>query len=167
MSLELQPISVQDAKPLIAKWHRHNLAPQGGMFATSVAIGGGIVGVGVAGRPVARMLQDGFTSEIIRIATDGTDNACSMLYGALRRAAVALGYRRIYTYTLQSESGASLRASGFVIDEILEARETWDTPTRPREQTDMFGNHRRPAEAKIRWVWPATARKSSAKTAAA
>lgn len=160
--IRLAPITVTDAKPVVARLHRHNLAPQSGMFAVSVrGASDEIVGVGVAGRPVARCLQDGYTAEIVRNATDGTPNACSMIYGALTRAAKALGYRRVYTYTLQSESGASLRASGFVIDAILDARESWDTPSRPREQHDMFGDPRRPAKAKIRWVWPASARRKA------
>jgi hypothetical protein len=156
--MKLRPISIKEAKPLVARWHRHNIAPQSGMFAVAVERDGVICGVGIAGRPVARMLQDGYTAEIIRIATDGADNACSMLYGALRRAAKALGYRRLYTYTLESEPGSSLRASGFVVDMVLPPRSTWDTPSRARVQEDMFGNQRRPAESKIRWVWPANCR---------
>jgi len=113
-----------------------------------------VCGVAIVGRPVARMLQDGFTAEIVRVATDGTYNACSKLYAACRNAAKALGYRRVFTYTLASESGASLRAAGFVVDEVLPPRETWSTPSRPRHQTDLFGNERRPPEAKVRWVWP-------------
>lgn len=70
---------------------------------------------------------------------------------AITRAAAALGYEWAYTYTLQSESGASLKASGFEIDAELEARPSWDCPARRRTQTDMFGNERRPPEAKIRW----------------
>jgi hypothetical protein len=160
--IDLRPISVQDAKPLIARWHRHNLAPKSGMFAAAVAAGDRVCGVAVIGRPVARELQDGFTAEIVRVATDGTRNACSKLYAAGRRAAVALGYRRVYTYTLASESGASLRAAGFVLDEVCRQRsDTWDTPSRRREQKDLFGQDRRPTERKVRWVWPATARRAA------
>ncbi len=41
-------------------------------------------------------------------------NVCSFLYGAAARAAAAMGYNRIITYTLDSENGASLRASGWI-----------------------------------------------------
>lgn len=78
-------------------------------------------------------------------------NGNSKLYGAICRAARDLGYRVAYTYTLQSESGSSLRAAGFVVDEMLAPRETWNCAARTRTQTNMFGEERRPTEAKIRW----------------
>ena len=53
------------------------------------------------------------TLEVTRLCTDGTKNACSFLYGKAARAAFALGYRRIGTYTLPDEGGASLRAAGW------------------------------------------------------
>jgi hypothetical protein len=87
--------------------------PQGALFALGVEKGGELVGVAIVGRPVGRGLQDGRTVEITRVATDGTRNACSFLYGRCRRAAAALGYRRVITYTRQDESGASPRAAGF------------------------------------------------------
>ena len=159
--LSVRPISIQDAKAVIAKWHRHNKPPQSGLFAVAVE-NGHLCGVAVVGRPMARELQDGWSCEIIRVATDGAHNACSKLYGACRAAARSLGYRRVYTYTLQSESGASLRAAGFVVDAELKPRPTWSCPSRPRVQTDLFGNQQRPPEAKLRWVWPTSARKAGA-----
>ena len=153
MTLELHPITVTDARALIARWHRHNLPPVSALFA--VAVGNPeICGVATVGRPVARRLQDGWSCEITRVATDGTYNACSMLYGACRRAASALGYRRIYTYSLMSESGASLRAAGFKVDAEVPARQTWSVPSRAREQVDLFGADRRPTGVKVRWRWP-------------
>ena len=153
MTLELRPITITGARALIAQWHRHNLPPVSALFA--VAVGNPeICGVATVGRPVARRLQDGWTCEITRVATDGTYNACSILYGACRRAAAALGYRRVFTYTLASESGASLRAAGFVVDTAVPARQTWSVPSRRRSQVDLFGSNRRPTEAKVRWRWP-------------
>ena len=67
----------------------------------------------IAGRPVSRYLDDGRMLEVTRLCTDGTRNVCSFLYGAAARAAAAMGYDRIITYTLDSENGASLRASGW------------------------------------------------------
>lgn len=151
--MNTRPISIQDANELVANWHRHNRPTLGGLFAVSAEDAGRLVGVAIVGRPVARAFADGYTCEITRLATDGTPNACSMLYGACRAAAKALGYRRVFTYTLQSESGASLRGAGFIRDAELKARETWSCASRPRVQTDLFGNEQRPAEAKVRWVW--------------
>lgn len=152
MAKTLRPITITEAKAFIARWHRHNLAPVSALFAVAVE-DGDICGVATVGRPSARALQDGFTAEITRVATDGSYNACSMLYGACRRAARALGYRRLYTYTLAEESGASLRAAGFIVDQKIPARVSWSTPSRPRQQTDLFGKARRPAQAKVRWLW--------------
>ena len=153
MGLQLKPITVQDAKPYIARHHRHNKSPQSGLCAVSVVDGENLVGVAVLGRPSARALQDGYTAEITRNTTEGHLNACSMLYGALLRVAKALGYHRVYTYTLKSESGSSLRAVGFLVDAELQPRPTWNCQSRPRRQVDLFGNQQRPVEAKIRWVW--------------
>ena len=116
--------------------------------------GEGLVGVAVAGLPSARALCDGETIEVTRLCTTGERNAASMLYGAILRAAKALGYRRAFTYTLQSESGASLRASGWTKDAELDRAHTWDRPNRSRENSraPLFGEP--PAfkpEARIRW----------------
>lgn len=89
------------------------------------------MGVAVVGRPVARMLQDGFTAEVTRLCTDGTRNACSMLYSACWRAAKALGYRKMITYILNTEPGTSLKAAGWkVIGE--RGGGSWSVPSRPR-----------------------------------
>lgn len=155
MTLHLVPITLREARAYVGKMHRHCLPPQGGLCAVAVADDDGAIrGVGILGRPVARALQDGVTAEVARIATDGTPNACSMLYGSLRRVAVALGYQNVYTYCLASEPGTSLRAAGFVRDADIPARAAW-TPAEgvARYQRDIFGAERRPPEAKVRWIW--------------
>jgi hypothetical protein len=102
-----------------------------------------LCGVAIVGRPVARLLQDGYTAEVVRCCTDGTRNAPSMLYAAAWRACRALGYRRLLTYTLPSEGGASLRAAGWRL--IGEAGGgSWDRPQRPRID-------RHPTQKKLRW----------------
>jgi hypothetical protein len=120
--LRLAPTTIQAAKVFVQHYHRHMPPPQGALFAVAVEKGGTIVGVAIVGRPVAPALQDGRTVEVLRLATDGTHNACSFLYGRCRRAAAALGYERVKTYTRQDESGASLRAAGFEQEALLPAR---------------------------------------------
>lgn len=113
-----------------------------------------LCGVAIAGRPVARKLDDGLTIEISRVCTDGTRNACSKLYAACAKAARALGYRRVITYTLQSEPGTYVRAAGFEVAEKNAGGMSWSVPSRPREveQITMFGTIRKyPEEMKIRW----------------
>lgn len=151
--LSVRPIFLTDAKAYVARLHRHNGAPLSGLFAVACEDDAGeLRGVAIVGRPMARALDDGRTCEVIRLCTDGAHNACSLLYGACCRAAKALGYSRIYTYTLAEESGASLRASGWARDAELVARPSWSTPSRHRVQHDLFGEERRPPGPKVRWV---------------
>jgi hypothetical protein len=141
--IELVPITLSDAFVWVREHHRHHDAPQGGLFAIAAANGGKIVGVSIIGRPVARNANDGWTAEVTRVCTDGTRNACSLLYGASWRAARAMGYRRLITYTLISEPGTSLRAAGFVVVGETQGG-SWSRTTRPRVD-------RHPLQAKFRW----------------
>jgi len=132
--LALQPLVYKEACEFINKHHRHHLPPQGWKFGIAVNDGKKVVGVITVGRPVARGFDDGWTLEVTRSCTDGTRNVNSKLYGAARRAAFALGYKRLITYTLASESGTSLRAAGYKC--IGEAGGgNWNTKSRPRVDT--------------------------------
>lgn len=132
--LSLVPISRAVAHDCVTRWHRHNGAPAGDLFRVgAVTEDGTLVAVGIAGRPVARTLDDGFTVEVTRVSSDGTRNATSMLYAALTRAAWALGYTRVITYTQAGESGASLRAAGWRVIAERPARPGWNMPSRPRD----------------------------------
>jgi hypothetical protein len=130
--MKIKPISLKFAQQFIAENHRHNKPPVGHKFSVGLFVDDKCVGVATAGRPVARMLDDGMTIEVVRTCTDGTKNANSMLYGAIVRAATALGYTKCVTYTQGDESGASLRGAGWTISSELPARSGWDTPSRRR-----------------------------------
>jgi len=135
MALHLVPIRFRDAAAFVAMWHRHHAPPVGMLFAVGAADDNGILrGVAIVGRPVARHLDDGQTAEVTRTATDGTRNAGSLLYGACWRAASALGYTRLITYTQAGESGASLRGAGWRVIAQRPARAGWTCPSRPRQQ---------------------------------
>lgn len=111
--LNLQPINFDEACDFIRRYHRHHLPPQGWKFGIAVNDGEKVVGVITIGRPVARHLDNGWTLEVTRCCTTGEKNAPSMLYGAAWRAAKALGYKRLITYTLKEEPGTSLLAAGW------------------------------------------------------
>jgi len=111
--VNVTPIEFAEACAFVRQWHRHHAPPQGHKFSIAASVDGEVVGVAIVGRPVSRMLQDGWTLEVTRLATDGTKNACSFLYGAAWRAARGLGFRRLITYILDSEPGTSLRAAGW------------------------------------------------------
>jgi hypothetical protein len=142
--LSIVPCQLDEANAFVKRHHRHHGKVVGHKFSVAVVDESEVVrGVAIVGRPVARSLDDGLTLEVIRVATDGFPNACSALYGACRRAAFALGYRRIGTYTLQSEPGVSLLASGWkIVGEV--AGRSWDCASRPRVD-------KHPIQDKFRW----------------
>ena len=107
--LTITPISLAEANAFVHEYHRHHDPVPGAKFCIACSDDSGVRGVAIVGRPVARMLDDGWTLEVNRCCTDGARNACSILYGAAWRAARALGYRKLITYTLPEEGGASLR----------------------------------------------------------
>lgn len=114
LQLEVVPVTIGQAKAFVDQHHRHMTAPRSGLFATGLASGPDLVGVVIVGRPVARELDDGWTAEVVRLCVlPGYRNGCSKLYAAAWRAARALGYRSLITYTLRSEPGTSLRAAGW------------------------------------------------------
>ena len=129
--LSLAHVEFDEACAFVAAHHRHHRAPRGHKFSIAAVAAGGIVGVAIVGRPTARGNQDGETLELTRLATDGTRNACSFLYGASCRAAFALGYTRLGTYILKSEGGVSLRAAGWRLLGEVRGR-SWNCPSRPR-----------------------------------
>ena len=153
MSLSLKPITLAEAKAYVESKHRNHKAPLGHKMSIGVIDDkGDLRGCVVVGRPVARALDDGFTAEVTRCCTDGARNACSLLYGAAARAAKAVGYKKIYTYTLKDEGGASLRGAGWICEgEMRSSGKGWSNQRR----LDLRGagcvreeNH---PQAKVRW----------------
>lgn len=144
MILELRPITFRQAKEYIAANHRHHKPPQGWLFGVKCCDGEKTVGVACVGRPVARLLDDGKTCEVTRLCTDGTKNAPSKLLSACWRSARALGYKRMITYTLETEPGTSLIAAGWKLEGIRGGG-TWNRPNRSR--TDKH-----PTERKKLWA---------------
>jgi hypothetical protein len=145
--LTLVPVTLKVANAYIAKHHRHNNPLPAGVCVVGVAAGERLCGVAVIGRPVARLLDDGHTAEVRRCCTDGTPNACSMLLRAAWRAVKALGYRKLITYTLPEEGGASLRAAGFKLVCTKAGGGRWNRPGRPASDTHPLG-------PKWRWELP-------------
>lgn len=135
------PITFREACAFVQLLHRHNKPPRGHKFSIGLHADGELIGVVMAGRPVARHFDDGLTIEVNRTCTDGSKNANSMLYGAAWRAARAMGYRRIITYTQADESGISLRAAGFQKVKELPARDSWaDSSIKLKGIRDAVGN---------------------------
>lgn len=115
-TLQVVAIELKELNLLVARLHRHHKPVQGHRFSIGVSCGGKLVGGCSVGRPTARLTDQRKTLEVTRLVTDGTKNACSMLYAAAARAGKALGYEKIQTFILESELGASLRAAGWKFD---------------------------------------------------
>jgi hypothetical protein len=154
--LELRPITLRAARAFVAQHHRHNVPPRGWLFGVGLHREEELVAVGIAGRPLARALDDGRTLEVLRCCTLGDRNAASRTYGALCRAGAALGYTLAVTYTLESEPGASLRAAGFTVQEFLPPRSSsrWASGGRGRYDETLWGEATLPDERRVRWARP-------------
>ena len=115
MSLRIVPVELSEANALVKQWHRHHKEAQGHRFSIGAydTKRGELVGAAIIGRPVARLVNWRTTVEIVRLVSDGTKNACSILYAASARVARELGYEKIQTYILDTETGVSLLASGW------------------------------------------------------
>lgn len=130
--LRLRPISLREANRFVEERHRHHGPKQGHKFAISVYLEAALVGVAIVGRPDARKVDHRLWAEVTRLCTDGTHNACTILYGASARAAKAMGYEWIRTAILESESGHSLKAAGWKYSHTTKAQE-WSRPSRKRK----------------------------------
>lgn len=145
--LRIVPCDLDEANLFVERYHRHHGPVRGYKFAVAVCDTGApderVVGVAIVGRPNARDLDKGWTLEVTRNCTDGTKNAASALYGACCRAAFALGYTKVITYTGKQEPGTSLLAAGFKVVGEVKGR-SWSCQSRPRVD-------KAPLQDKLRW----------------
>lgn len=147
MSLRIVPIELSEANALVKRWHRHHKEAQGHRFSIGVydTKKQELVGAAIVGRPVARLVNWRTTVEVVRLVSDGTKNACSILYAASARVAKELGYEKIQTYILDTETGVSLLASGWHCEAISTGGGNgWHS--RPGRRDDQ------PKNTKQRWV---------------
>jgi len=144
MKLKTIPITLEQANQFIFEYHRHCGPKTRYKFAIGAIKDNKLVGVGVAGRPTARLLSDQKILEITRVCTDGTRNVNSFLYSVIVKIARLMGYEKVITYTLTKESQSSLKAIGAKIETIISPK-SWDTPSRRRVFHGVY------KEEKIRW----------------
>ena len=152
--MNLKPITLRKANDFVSAYHRHNgrTSRNGGKWAVAIERDGETIGVAIVGNPLSATLMDGYTAEVLRVCVrdDADKGACSKLYAACWRAWRAMGGRRLITYTLQSESGASLRGAGWkVVGETKPVAEGWrkaDHLDEHRTYVDVMG------QKKWRWA---------------
>lgn len=142
--MRIVPTTLRTARAFIEEIHRHSQPPRGWICGVALEHEGGVIGVGVLGRPVSRVLQQSGAVEITRVCVEeGHPNANSMIYGSLSRVAEGLGYQRVITYTHVEESGSSLKAAGFIPAATVKGRE-WSCPSRNRKASHDTAD-------KVRW----------------
>lgn len=156
--LHVIPLELAEANALVSEWHRHHQPAQGHRFSIGVIDDAGVLhGAAIVGRPVARLAgSPRDVLEVVRLVTDGTPNACSILYAAAARAGTAMGYRRVQTYTVADEPGVTLVASGWACEGEAGGGQWKHTDGRPR-RTDQ------PTGSKTRWVKDLASRPDLAK----
>ena len=144
--MTLRPLRLREANAFVESFHRHSRPVVGARFCIGLQQGGELVGVAVVGRPISRMLDADYVAEVLRLCTNDKagKGACSKLYAASWRAWRAMGGTRLITYSLATESGASLRGAGWRNVGVVSAR-SWDTPSRRREWQPVYG------QTKLRW----------------
>jgi hypothetical protein len=150
VSVHIVPCKLKEAGEFVTNFHRHNKAPHGALFAVGASDGTNLVGVAIVGRPVSRHMDDGTTVEVTRccVVDDAPKGTPSALYGACWRAAKAMGWGRLITYTLQSESGASMRGAGWK----LIAERAANDPARWQSRT---GREWQPVVGQAKFLWSA------------
>jgi hypothetical protein len=151
--LTVVPMTLRKANDFVEKHHRHSgrTSRDGGKWAIGASLSGQLIGVAIAGRPLARLLDDGWTLEVTRccVLPEAPKGASSFLYGACRRIWQSMGGKKILTYTLATESGASLRGAGWeMVSSSKGHKNGWfraDSPHCKRRHQELFG------QLKFRW----------------
>lgn len=147
----IKPVRLTQANKFIEEYHRHNkgIDHRSHRFTIGLYENNELIGVGVAGLPIARRLDDGKTLEILRVCVkNGFKNANSILYGRLARIGFLMGYENIITYTLQKESASSLKGVGAILDkELNRTSNSWNVKGRKREHQNIY------EEKKYRWIF--------------
>lgn len=148
--MQVVPLSLREANDFVEQFHRHSrrTARDGGKFAIGASDGQALLGVAIVGRPVARLLNDSYTAEVLRVCVapelPPRNNVCSFLYGRCWRIWQQMGGRRLVTYTLASESGSSLRGAGWQVIETVQPG-GWSRDGRERSWQPIYG------QTKFRW----------------
>ena len=147
--MKLVPLTFRQASAIVVQYHRHNKPVTGGRFCLGAEHNGLLVGVAIVGRTIARLLHTDLTAEVTRLCVvpSAPKNTCSFLYAGARRVWQTMGGERLVTYTLDAESGASLRAAGWTITARIDG-EQWGRKNRPRKNQAVC------SESKLRWEAP-------------
>jgi hypothetical protein len=156
--VNLRPVTLLESNDFVESFHRHNgrTARNGGKFAVGLEAGGELVGVAIVGNPLSATFMDGYTAVVLRLCVNdkAERGGCSMLYQACWRAWRAMGGRRLVTYTLKTESGASLRGAGWkVVGETDPITKGWKEGRKAADAKPWVRREWQPVmgQQKLRW----------------
>lgn len=137
VKLYIRPATLKQLNEGVALLHRHHKPVQGHRFSLLLIDDTGVIHGGCSvGRPVARGCDPWLTAEVTRLVTTGVANGCSMLYSAAARACAAMGFTKIQTYILDTETGTSLLACGW-IHTITSPGGNWNSSKFKNRRTDQ------------------------------
>jgi hypothetical protein len=143
MTLRIIPLELNEANDLVSRWHRHHKPTVGHRFSIGVVNDAGeIVGAAIIGRPVARLTDYRSVLEVTRLVTNGTKNACSILYAAAARIAREMGYEKIQTFILDEETGISVQAAGWTQEGVTVAGDRWTNRAGRRDDQPISSKRR-------------------------
>lgn len=147
MSLRVVPLELAEANEFVRRYHRHHQPTKFHRFSIGAVDADGVLrAAAIVMKPVARLGgNQREVLEVSRLVSDGTKNACSILYAAAARAGKELGYCRIQTYILEEEPGTTLKASGWIYEGIAGGGQWKHTDGKTR-RTDQ------PTGKKGRWA---------------
>lgn len=144
--MKFAPIGLRAANEFVRQHHRHNKPVRGHKFALALHKDNIMIGVAIAGRPLARSLDNGKNLEVLRVCViEGNKNACSKLYARIKRIGQLMGYEKVITYTLKTESQSSLKAILATPVSFEAGGQSWNHGKRKRQEQTIS------MERKIRW----------------
>ena len=150
---KIVPLSLKEANEFVTTHHRHNKKTAGHKWSTGLMYQDELVGVAIVGRAISRHMDEKYTVEILRlcIKDPAPKNACSFLYSKVWRIWQTMGGKKIITYTLDEESGASMRAVGW-------KKAGTTTPVKEGKGWTNRGKGRiwQPVNSKLKYRWEKT-----------
>jgi hypothetical protein len=133
----IAPIPLSVANDFVKKYHRHNDERKIHKFSLGLYKKSEdkdiLIGVAICGSPTGISYNGKSFLEVYRVCVTEANNSCSMLYGRCTRIAKELGYEKLITYTLKTEPGTTVKASGFELETDEAGGKKW-TGKRAKER---------------------------------
>ena len=128
--INIKPVSIKNANEFIKTYHRHHrpTSRNSGRWALAAYDNENeLIGVAIASNPVSATYMDGITLEVTRLCVkeNAQKGTASFLLSKCCRIRKEMGGSRIITYTLESESGSSLKGAGWNLVGHVKPHNRW------------------------------------------